>query len=59
MALDWIELPVLDAFGLPRQELGQSAFNGLSFIGTPWQVDLGSANLIGLVRDAEALAAAW
>jgi len=59
MALDWIELPVLDEFGLPRQELGQSAFDGLSFIGTPWQVDLGSANLIGLVRDAEAIAARW
>jgi putative flavoprotein involved in K+ transport len=59
MALDWIELPVLDEFGLPLQEAGHTAVDGLSFIGTPWQVDLGSANLIGLVRDAEALAAAW
>jgi putative flavoprotein involved in K+ transport len=59
MALDWIELPVLDELGLPIQERGQTSFDGLSFIGTPWQVDLGSANLIGLVRDAEALAATW
>lgn len=29
---------------------------GLSFIGTPWLVDMGSANLVGLERDAEALA---
>jgi putative flavoprotein involved in K+ transport len=59
MALDWIELPVLDEFGMPIQKRGLTAFDGLSFIGLPWQVDLGSANLIGLVRDAEALAAAW
>ncbi|HEY4227516.1 MAG TPA: NAD(P)-binding domain-containing protein, partial [Candidatus Limnocylindrales bacterium] len=44
MAMDWIELPVLDEFGLPRQERGQTTIDGLSFLGTPWQVDLGSAN---------------
>ena len=59
MALDWIDLPVLDDLGLPRQAGGVTEFDGLTFIGAPWQVDLGSANLIGLVRDAEALAARW
>jgi putative flavoprotein involved in K+ transport len=55
----WIELPVLDEFGLPRQSGGVTDVPGLSFIGTPWMVDLGSANLVGLERDAVALAATW
>lgn len=55
-SLGWIHLPVLDDYGLPRQAGGQSVVPGLAFIGTPWLVDMGSANLIGLVRDAEALA---
>ncbi len=54
--LDWIHLPVLDSHGLPVQTGGRSSIDGLSFIGTPWLVDMGSANLIGLVRDAESLA---
>lgn len=55
-ALDWIHMPVLDASGLPIQTGGQSSVDGLCFIGTPWLLDMGSANLIGLVRDAENLA---
>lgn len=55
----WIQLPVLDEFGLPLQANGTTAVEGLTFIGTPWLVDMGSANLVGLVRDAEALAARW
>jgi putative flavoprotein involved in K+ transport len=58
-AFDWVRLPVLDEYGLPRQTRGTSEVAGLSFIGLPWMVDMGSANLIGLVRDAEVLAAAW
>jgi putative flavoprotein involved in K+ transport len=58
-AFDWIRLPVLDDFGLPIQADGSTAIDGLSFIGTPWLVDMGSANLVGLARDAEALAARW
>lgn len=54
----WVDLPVLDEFGLPRQRGGVTDIPGLTFIGTPWLVDMGSANLIGLVRDAEALTAA-
>lgn len=55
-AFDWIRLPVLDEFGLPIQAGGHTDVPGLAFIGTPWLVDMGSANLVGLVRDAEALA---
>lgn len=53
---DWVRVPVLDDHGLPRQVGGVTDVPGLFFIGTPWLVDMGSANLIGLVRDAEALA---
>jgi len=52
---DWIDLPVFDDFGLPITRDGHTDVPGLSFIGTPWLVDMGSANLVGLVRDAEAL----
>lgn len=56
-AFDWLDVPVLDAFGLPVTDAGQTSIPGLSFIGTPWLVDMGSANLIGVGRDAEALVA--
>jgi putative flavoprotein involved in K+ transport len=58
-AFEWIELPIFDEFGLPRQDAGRTAVDGLAFIGLPWMVDMGSANLVSLVRDAEALAADW
>ncbi len=58
-ATDWIGLPVFDDDGLPITRGGQTDVPGLSFIGTPWLVDMGSANLVALVRDAEALAADW
>ena len=57
-AFGWIELPVLDEFGLPRQVGGRTDVPGLSFIGTQWMVDMGSANLVAVARDAEALVAA-
>jgi putative flavoprotein involved in K+ transport len=55
----WIDLPVLDEFGLPRQVNGRTDVEGLTFIGTPWLVDLASANLVGVARDAAAIAAGW
>jgi putative flavoprotein involved in K+ transport len=58
-AVDWIRLPVFDEFQLPITKGGRTDIPGLSFIGTPWLIDMGSANLIGLVRDAQALAAHW
>ena len=54
-AFGWIELPVLDDFGLPVADAGLTAVPGLAFIGTPWLVDMGSANLLAVARDAEAL----
>jgi putative flavoprotein involved in K+ transport len=58
-ATGWIEPPVFDEYGLPITTRGRTELPGLSFIGTPWLVDMGSANLVGLVRDAEAMAADW
>jgi putative flavoprotein involved in K+ transport len=58
-AFDWVELPVFDEFGLPRQTRGATEIPGLSFLGTPWLIDMGSANLVSLVRDALVLAASW
>jgi putative flavoprotein involved in K+ transport len=52
-AFDWIEIPVLDDFTLPRQIAGATDVPGLAFVGTPWLVDMGSANLIAVVRDAQ------
>jgi putative flavoprotein involved in K+ transport len=47
----WIHLPVIDELGLPRQNAGISDVPGLGFIGTPWMVDMGSANLVAVERD--------
>jgi len=58
-AFGWVDLPILDAFGLPRHVGGVTEVPGLTFIGLPWLVDMGSANLVAVVRDAEALAARW
>ncbi len=54
-AFGWIEPPVLDDLGLPRTDHGITDVPGLAFIGTPWLVDMGSANLVGVARDAESL----
>jgi len=56
-AFGWIRLPVFDELGLPIQVGGVTSVPGLAFIGTPWLVDLGSANLVGVERDAAALVA--
>ena len=58
-AFGWIDLPILDDVGMPRQYRGISEIPGLTFIGLPWMHDMGSANLVGLARDAEVLAARW
>jgi putative flavoprotein involved in K+ transport len=58
-AFRWIDLPIFDDFGLPRQVGGVSDVPGLTFIGLPWMVDMGSANLVSVARDAKRLAAGW
>jgi putative flavoprotein involved in K+ transport len=52
----WIDLPVTDALGFPRQERGVSEVPGLYFLGSLWLHDQTSAGLIGLQRDARVLA---
>jgi hypothetical protein len=32
---------------------------GLTFLGTPWLVDMTSGNLLGVERDANAIARRW
>jgi putative flavoprotein involved in K+ transport len=58
-AFQWVELPVIDELGLPIQRDGATSVPGLTFLGTPWLVDMTSGNLLGLTRDAEQLAARW
>ncbi len=55
----WIDLPILDAGGVPVQERGVTAVPGLTFIGFPWQSHMGSATLFGVGPDAEHLAGRW
>jgi putative flavoprotein involved in K+ transport len=55
----WLELPILDDFGVPRQVRGISDVPGLTFIGLLWQRNLLSANLVGVDLDAEYLASNW
>lgn len=52
----WIEPPIFDAMGFPRQERGVSSVPGLHFIGSLWQHTQASATLFGLDLDARALA---
>ena len=46
----WIDVPVLDADGMPVHERGVTASPGLYFLGMPWQHTRGSA-LLGWVKD--------
>jgi putative flavoprotein involved in K+ transport len=55
----WLDLPVLDAAGLPRHVRGVSEVPGLSFIGLLWQLNNASANFAGVDLDAAYLAARW
>ena len=55
----WIDLPILDEAGFPRTTRGVSEVPGLSFIGSLWQFNLASANLVGVALDARHLAEQW
>jgi putative flavoprotein involved in K+ transport len=52
----WIDLPILDAQGVPRHVRGVTEVPGLFFLGLPWLVDQGSATLFGVGRDGAYLA---
>jgi putative flavoprotein involved in K+ transport len=43
----WIDLPIFDEFGYPRQNRGVTAFPGLCFAGLLWQHNQLSATLPG------------
>lgn len=55
----WLDLPILDEFGVPRHVRGVSDVPGLSFIGLLWQHNNASANLTGVAVDAAYFAARW
>jgi len=52
----WIDLPILDELGLPRQRRGMSEVPGLSFLGLLWQHTQASATLGGPAMDGQYLA---
>jgi putative flavoprotein involved in K+ transport len=54
----WIEFPIFDEWGFPRNRRGVTEVPGLFFLGLPWQHDLTSATLFGPHRDGHHLAAA-
>jgi putative flavoprotein involved in K+ transport len=55
----WLDLPILDEFGVPRHVRGVSEVPGLTFIGLLWQLNNTSANLSGVTVDAEYLVSRW
>jgi putative flavoprotein involved in K+ transport len=55
----WLDLPILDEFGVPRHVRGVSEVPGLTFIGLLWQLNNASANLSGVAVDAAYLASLW
>ena len=55
----WLDLPILDEFGVPRHVRGVSEVPGLTFIGLLWQYNNASANLSGVAVDAAYLASLW
>lgn len=55
----WLDLPILDEFGVPRHVRGVSEVPGLTFLGLLWQHNNASANLNGVAIDAEHLVSRW
>jgi hypothetical protein len=52
----WLDLPILDEWGVPRQDRGVSDVPGLYFIGLPWLYTQLSPTLVGVGWDAAHLA---
>ncbi len=52
----WLDLPILDEYGVPRQHRGVSEVPGLYFLGLPWLHTFLSAALVGVGSDARHLA---
>ena len=58
MDFGWVDLPVLDARGMPMHRLGVTEVPGLYFLGLPFLSKLSSVFLFGVGDDAARLAAA-
>jgi putative flavoprotein involved in K+ transport len=54
--LSWIELPLADELGWPRQTDGFTEYPGLAFVGLQWLRKRKSALLFGVAEDAELVA---
>jgi putative flavoprotein involved in K+ transport len=54
--LSWIDLPLADEQGWPRQQDGFTEFPGLAFVGVQWLRKRKSALLFGVGEDAEHVA---
>jgi putative flavoprotein involved in K+ transport len=54
--LTWIDPPITDELGFPRQVRGVTEVPGLYVLGSLWQLDQASATLFGVARDARVLA---
>jgi len=54
----WIELPIFDEYGWPRQTRGSCEVDGLYFVGLHWLHKRKSALLVGVAEDAEHVASA-
>jgi putative flavoprotein involved in K+ transport len=52
----WIDLPVADEMGWPRQQRGVAEHPGLFFVGVHWLHKRKSALLLGVGEDAEHVA---
>jgi putative flavoprotein involved in K+ transport len=52
----WLDLPIVDQYGFPRQNRGVTEVPGLYFLGLLWQTNLGSATLFGAAPDAAHIA---
>ncbi len=56
MDYGWIDLPIFDDMGYPRQARGVTEVPGLYFLGLLWQHNQSSATLFGVNEDAHYLA---
>jgi putative flavoprotein involved in K+ transport len=54
----WIELPMFDDYGWPRQTRGSAEVAGLYFVGLHWLHKRKSTLLVGVAEDAERVAGA-
>jgi putative flavoprotein involved in K+ transport len=52
----WIDLPIFDEFGYPRQRRGVTDVPGLFFVGLLWQHSNLSSTLLGVALEAEHIA---